>query len=288
MFGLLVGVGLGGFWLGRRQGSPADVATVMNSASGRPEESRLREDNARLLAENETLKKKPVAAEAERTSSSGAPAGIASKVSRMEQLHMLAEAQKEKTAQVRVTLTSREGKLLEGFTKLFGVTEAEKETLQRALDQGRQKIEQLTAANASVTEADGAVVVAVRAFDGGEVYDGLMDAFAQTLGPERNAAFVALQSDQLGSAFNSFGAEQRTIFLSREAPADGGEPGIALRDQRRMPTGGGTSMTMGSPVADLSKLPAQYQWLVPLVPQVAQLPVRVRPSGPPRPDTIRP
>jgi hypothetical protein len=134
MFGVLVGMGLGAFWLGRRQGPPDEAPPKVGTVSDRLEDARLREDNARLLAENEALKKKPVAPEAERVTPGGALGGVAAKVSRMEQLRVLAEVQKEKTAQVRVTFTSRDGKLLEGFTKLFALTEAEKETLQRALD----------------------------------------------------------------------------------------------------------------------------------------------------------
>lgn len=271
---LVVAAGLSGYWLGRRQIPAADPRAKSNSTVESRETGRLHDENARLRTENERLTKAVTARETPSAASPGLPVAADEHAVKMAQLRALAGAQKDKSANVNLPIVTRDGKLAPEFAKMFDLTPAENEALQRAVAQGRQQIDGLLAANATVTPTGDTIVVEVKSFTGGgDVYDTLMDAFARTLGPERNELFLALQTDQLTRAFNSFGAEDRTLTFSREATTDSAGSRLALRDLQRAPHSS-TSSSMTYP--DLSKLPDQYAWVVPLVPQVSSLPVRPR------------
>jgi hypothetical protein len=121
------------------------------------------------------------------------------------------------------------------------------------------------AANAGVSRrADGAVVISVAPLDAGSsIKEGLMEAFAQTLGPDRNEAFVALQGNglnQLSGALGGFGTQQRTITLSRTTSPDGSRQMISVRDEQRSPTGSMSSMSSAD------ALPPNLGWAQSLVP----------------------
>ena len=271
---------LGGFSLGRVwQHDDSGAKSVVASIDTTRKVEQLQVENQRLQAENTSLAKAKteLAASAKESPSSAA--------STLQQLGILAAAQKEKTITVRLPVVGRDGNLAAGFAKLFGLSDAEQQTLQGALNHARQQIDQLSASTTTAKRDGNTLVVAVSPFDGGsDVYDGLMEAFAQTLGTERNAAFVTLQGDQLSGAFNAFGAEQRTMTVSLEAGLDGA-PKIAVRDQRKAPN---SSMVNVSQVATAAELAQRYPALAPYVDQVSSLPVQSRPTGPPRPDIIRP
>ncbi len=277
---LVVVAALSGFWLGRGGRNNDDSASVFVTPSATVREvAQLQIENQRLRVENALLSKTEVdALRSAKNRPSPQPTAL-------QQLSMLAEAQKAKTVAVRMTIVGRDGNLTDGFTKLFGLSEAEKQTLKGALDHARQRIDQLSASTTTAKQEGNALVVAISPFDGGsDVYDGLMEAFERTLGPERNAAFIALQTDQLSGTFSAFGAEQRILTLSREAIGDA-DPKIAVRDQRKTTNG---NMVSVNQVPNTEELVQRYPSLAPYVDRVSGLPVQTRPVGPPRPDTIRP
>ncbi len=287
-FGLVALAGVAGYEVGRRQAG--DVEPSANSptadAGATPgETARLREEVARLRSENERRAKTPATPGEPAAAVRALPAAADEHAARMAKLRALAEAQKDKTASINLPIVTRDGKLAPGFAQMFDLTPTETEALQNAVAQGRQQIDGLMAANATVTPSGDTVVVEVKPFaGGGDVYDSLMDAFARTLGPERNELFLALQTDQLTRAFNSFGGEERTLTFSREPGIGGSEPRLVLNDRQKAPRSTSTS-TMTYP--DLAKLPEQYAWVVPLVPQVSTLPARPRPA-PNGPNAFRP
>jgi hypothetical protein len=184
---------------------------------------------------------------------------------------MLAELKDQGLANIAVQVINKgNGKLQARFVELFNVTPAEKTALDQAVEQARQQTGQLLAAHASVSRrADGAVVISVAPTDDGNaIQESLMNAFAQTLGPERNAAFVALQGDgaiRLGGALGEFGTQPRTVTLSRATSPDGAKPTITLLDEQQASNGGGTASTTSVP--DAASIPANLRWAVPLLPQ---------------------
>jgi hypothetical protein len=197
----------------------------------------------------------------------GAPKALTA----IEKLNALAEAQKLKTVAIRMTVIDRGGALNDGFTKLFAMTPAEKESLNRAVSDARAEIERLSKASTVVKRDGDSLVISTNPFDGGsDVYDHLMDSFAQTLGPERNAAFLALNPEQLGTELSAFGGEKRTITLSREL-TENGEPRIAVRDERKTPHGSSSS-NMQVPNTDM--LLKRNPTVAPYLDELETLPVR--------------
>jgi len=131
------------------------------------------------------------------------------------------------TLQVR-PLEGNDKKLVGDFVDLFGLTPAEQENLQRAVDRARDQVAELERSHATVS-ADGTgnkVVIAISPFtdSGGPISSELMQSFAEILGPERNSAFNALgASDQIERELGNFGAAQRTITISYD-PSDAASP----------------------------------------------------------------
>jgi hypothetical protein len=269
IFLVIMAVGVGAYWLGHERGLADALVQKMEPVDDSHEVSRLRDENARLVAENNRLAAEHAAPEP--AAAAPAVANAPAEAGTMERLHTLAELQQKKLATVVVQMVNpRTGKLQDSFAELFNLTPAEKDTLQQALDQARQQTEQLMAANASLSRsADGAVVISVAPLDAGSsIKEGLMDAFAQTLGPDRNEAFVALQSNgpnQLSNALGGFGTQQRTITLSRTTSPDGSRQMISVRDEQRSPAGPG-SMTSMSSIPSTGALPPNLSWAQSLLP----------------------
>jgi hypothetical protein len=165
--------------------------------------------------------------------------------------------------------------------QLFQVTPAEREQLQRALDDAEAQTTKLAMANATVKVEADALVATIPPFEGGaDIYDGVMDAFARSLGPERNQAFVTLQASQLSNALSGFGAERRTVTITRESRPNG-ESQLSIRDERKG-TNSNSSSGSGMPLADIGRLWEQFPWLESHAETIKGLPAR---GGPQRPAT---
>jgi hypothetical protein len=107
---------------------------------------------------------------------------------------------------------------------VFGLQPGELENLQHAVDDARGRLAALTRENTSITRApNGDVLVAIQPFPntGGAVYDAMLKTFADTLGPERYTAFLALGAEQTEKKLGRFGTAAQTITLAREAGDDG-------------------------------------------------------------------
>jgi hypothetical protein len=268
-FGLIAVAGASGYWFGR-QSSPVGEVTVKPGAVDEP--NQWRDEVARLKTENERLTK--TVSEAIATSSEQRAVSLA----RLRALQDAKLARRFNPSALPFPLTDRTGKLSPMFEAMFDLSPAEAAALDGALADGRQKLDRLLAANATVTQTEGSVVVAVKPFaEGVEIYDALMDSFAQTLGPERNALFVELQADQLSQAFNSFGAEMRTVNLSRGKVSDG-EFMIHLNETRK---GKNSSGSRSTSYRDAASFEEEQAWLIPLVPPLADLPVNSGTTQPP-------
>jgi hypothetical protein len=187
---------------------------------------------------------------------------------------LLLELQRQKRASIRLPVVTGNGVLSPGFIHLFNLTPSEADKLQQRLDDTGRAIDQLAAANASVDGTKDSVIVTVKPFyEGIEMYDKLLASFAEVLGDERNAAFLALHNNEIGRAFNGFGAEQRTITITRDAKD---ESSYWLKDNRKSESG--TTMTVAE-FSDTSKFPVRYNWLLPVIPPLEKLPARGRPDS---------
>jgi hypothetical protein len=169
-----------------------------------------------------------------------------------------------------------DGKITKTFERLFELTPAEKTVLQGAIDSGRRRLDELARVHTKAMLTEDTVVVTTTPFEGGaEVYDALLDTFERTLGPERSAMFVKLSADQLGQAFQQFGAEQRTLTVTRENIPAFAQPVICVLDQHVLP-GGGTATGSGR-FQDFKKLTEWAPALAPFEVQVSGLPVKPTP-----------
>jgi hypothetical protein len=272
--GLVLAAG-GGYWFGRaRPVAPAPAAAPAPVA----DVARLRTENERLLAENARLGR----AQKESAVPTNATAGATRSDARVEALKVLAEMQRTKAGMIRVTLLERNTKLSDGFAQLFEVTPAERESLQQTLDDARAQTTKLAMTNATLKVEGDALVATIPPFEGGaDIYDTVMDAFARTLGPARNQAFVALQADQLSSALSGFGAERRTVTIHRENRPNG-DAVLSIHDQRKGPSGSGSTGT-SMPMLNMNRVLEQYPWLEPHVDTIKALPPRTPPVKIPPP-----
>jgi hypothetical protein len=148
-------------------------------------------------------------------------------------LRTLVDLQKRKLLDSHMTFVNPAGRLSESFVELFGPTEQEQATLQQTLDRAREQLTNLQIANATVSRNDkGEYIISVKPFaEGSAVYDQLLDAFSQTLGPDRNAAFLALGANQLEQTLGHFGAEAKTITIGRNTSPNGPDNQYQVTDR---------------------------------------------------------
>lgn len=137
----------------------------------------------------------------------------------------LADFKRRGLAQVGLSILDSDGELSSGFVELFGLSPVEQAELRRAVNEARNACDALTAANATLTrKEDGSVEVSVAPFpeQGAGLYDQLFRSFEQTLGPERHAALSVLAGSQVEEAFELFGAQARSVAVSKAVREDGG------------------------------------------------------------------
>lgn len=166
-------------------------------------------------------------------------------------LQMLAELQKRGLVRPGMTFVNPNGKLNSAFVELFALEPSEQAALQQSVDGARERLFEFERANATVARNDkGDLVISVSPFaaEGGVVYDALMKSFADTLGPERNAAYVALGASQVERALGQLGAAQRTVTFSLDPAVEGGAKARVLvkMDYKSSNGSGGSSSTFSS------------------------------------------
>lgn len=197
----------------------------------------------------------------------------------LEQLKLLVHLRDQN--QIGVTLSPiLNNKVFDGFSQLFDLTEAEAETLNNAVQEIRNQLEQLSTAGRSVSFENNAIVVKIDAVGEGQaIHDRLMKVFESTLGPER---FTALQSllkgttpDTIEQAFQGFGAATRTVTI-RHVPPERSSGGMSFRVDD-MTRGGGRTTFFTDPAV----LPENLLWLTFLAPQISELQPPAQPTAPP-------
>jgi hypothetical protein len=242
----LLGAGvvfIGGMLVGRYWLAPAPVEPTPNTveASQRALQE-LRGANARLSAELQQLR----AAPARTVASAGAgPGAIAVAPVRAtgSEWQTLAALKKKKLADSHVAVLAASGEIDSAFAALFELKPAERDVLQRTVTQSKEELAELERQHATVSrDPDGKVTIVVPAFaaEGGNVYDEMMGAFRQTLGPDRYAAFVTLGAEQLEKALANFGAQERTITFSYDPKQ---KTPYTTRDEFRMGQGSNSVRT---------------------------------------------
>lgn len=231
----LVGLGLGVYVGVEYRASPSGPAVPPEQSATLAEVVALREEVERL---RKALEGQQVANAAVTTGDGTAAPGKSSPAA----WSLLADLQQRKLATPRITFVTESGKLTDAFANLFALDAAERAALQRVLDQASDQLADLQRRNATVARGDdGSVSITIKSFavEGGAVYDQLMKGFAQTLGADRNAAFVKLGSEQVERALGRFGAPDYVYtFKSRPTP-DGRS--FEVSEKHKLPQENGTS-----------------------------------------------
>jgi RNA polymerase sigma factor (sigma-70 family) len=193
--------------------------------------------------------------------------GAASKVDPSVRLKILEELQERKILNSNMVFVDPVGKLSPAFVELFSLSPDEQASLQKSIDEARKQMGDLMMANATVTSTgSNNVTISIKPLDAGPaVGDGVMSAFAATLGPARNAAFVALGSTQMEEALGNFGAEQETISITDNGAGGPGQPpGYTVLDSRVLPNH--MQLSNASTYPNLSDVTARWP-IAPLVPK---------------------
>ncbi len=267
VLGAIAAVGLGAY-LGTTYG-PARVGTTAAVRPAGPEAAlmALREENRGLKAELARQRTAPsLAAEGSVAIPVTPEAGPARQ---LDSLRVLAELQKKKWVEARMTFVDRSGKITDSFASLFGLTTAEQEALQGTVVRAREQLAELERANATMSpRPDGTIEIKVKAFpvEGGVVYDELMARFAATLGAERDEAYRSLGAEQVETVLGRFGAAERTVTVSRKLPGEGVKQTdklIVVSEQTR--TKGSSSSSSGD-YKDLDEVATRIGTLVRLIP----------------------
>ncbi len=268
-----------GYFVGKQQDAAPTAGSGM--APDRSHElARLQKENAWLLAENTRLaatrpaQETPPARKASAPKSPG-PVATAARGAAMP-LATFAQQERSTLPGLKTQLVTPAGKLSPSFARLFGLTTAEANTLQQTLDHARGAADVLAVANSTVQQEGDTLVVRVRAFEGGaDIYDQVMDRFAQVLGSERNAIFMELATDQLAAGLHGFGAETRTITFGRARSTKSPEVVTWLHDESHGRSGPkrihSVTTTNNLTPANRAK---QYGWLGSLLDPVNTLPPR--------------
>jgi len=183
-------------------------------------------------------------------------------------LRALGDLQKRNLANVNFPLIDWDGKLTQQFRELFGLTEAEAQSLQETVAQVRAELDRRRNQNTTVKATGDAVEMKTVAFAGADLYDRLEDQLSATLGSERYALFMSLQENQLQWPFGQFGAQDRTVSVTRMPQSDGTSL-FSAREDTRGAAGSSNGSATYRTVAEVVK---HYPTLAPYAEQIAQLP----------------
>ncbi len=214
---LVVGIGVG---IGLQQRVEARLAELSGVTTDQARAlADLRRETAALEDANRRLVAEPLP-EAKVAALPGAAADAT-----LARLRLLADLKRRKVTTVDPAFIDvRTGSLDPNFIELFGLSSGEAEQLLGVWRDARRQLSELAAAQATIRQSvSGEVTIEANGFEGGgPVYDRVMDALGRTLGAERQAAFRTLLEVALFRSLYHFGAELRTLTVTR-APdrADG-------------------------------------------------------------------
>jgi hypothetical protein len=241
--GVCAAVGIGVYF-----GASTHSQSAASSASARTQSATPEAALAASHAENERLKAELARLRSSATaemSASATPAAAAQQArlaAALARLRVLMELRQNQLAKPEMAeLVASGAKLTPAFADLFALTNDEQETLQRSIDEARERLAALERENATVSrDATGKVMVAVKPFPaaGGAIYDATFKTFADTLGSERFGAFAALGAEQIERALGRFGLPERRIIFSRNPVPNGNTRYTMSEDYRLMKENG--------------------------------------------------
>lgn len=264
-------VGWAAFRFAQRPGLGAVSAARIELAGNREKTSALEEENRRLSVTNEELRAK-LMARAQSMASAQAQATAAK--AEPPPWELMRSIRRDKSATVHLTpFDVNTGKLSEGIAEIFALTEQERDSLERAVDDAHRELALLMVENATANTVEGKVELTVLPFgEGTDVRTRLLETFANTLGPDRLEVFNANipHGSGLDQAFGGFGVGPVAGTIIRVPTGD--SIGPQFRIGLRITTTIGSSATNVN-FPNAAALPDSMRWLNILVPDLGNLPV---------------
>ena len=188
----------------------------------------------------------------------------------LDTLRVLGDLQQRKLVRPWLTIFDQRGRIDESFASLFDLKPGEREYLQRAIDEARERLGEMERSNATVTrDGDGNIVVSVRPFpqEGGQVYDAMMQRVADLLGPERNDAFRKMGAEQVELSLGRFGSAERTYTFGYDRTERSEQPyTVQDRVMQKSPTGRVDGTTDNARFSTFENLAARFGPIVSLLP----------------------
>jgi hypothetical protein len=191
-------------------------------------------------------------------------------LTQVEKLQVLVEFQQGKMVRPSLTFFDRQGKLNDSFASLFALTPVERARLEESILEARQKLAKLEHSNSTISRDEkGSFVVAVQPFpaEGGKVYDEVMQAFSNVLGPDRNDAFRKIGAEQFEITLGRFGAAERTYTFGYDLSERPGQP-YTFQDkvEQRSPGGGLSGNTNNTRFRTYEELAARVGPIISILP----------------------
>lgn len=153
----------------------------------------------------------------------------------------------------------------EPFVKAFALKPEEVATLKAHMAQAQSKINALTVANATAAKGeDGNLIITIKPSpDGTSVYNSLLEAYRETLGPERYTYFAQLAGDQFEQSLGYFGAQGKTITLKRNPTGAGA---FTFKEDNKAVNSSSGGWGSSGPVATRQQLEERYRMFAHLIP----------------------
>ena len=234
--GIAAAIAIGAYLGAQSRSNPGELPRAVGSTATNSDFAALRRENQQLKSEVSRLQS---ARDTAKSASANAPSQSNNPSSAvMARLQVIMDLKKRQLANPEIAEMIGSGaRLTPAFVQLFALTPAEQDVLQRSIDTSREQIASLERENSTVTRTSrGDVVITLKAFPetGGVVYDNMLKTFADTLGPERHNAFLALGAEQMEKALGRFGTPQRTLTFS-QTRGSGDDVHYALHETFRLP-----------------------------------------------------
>lgn len=158
-------------------------------------------------------------------------------------------------------LNSEDGRVTDGFARLFGLTSSERSAVDAAILHSREAMDRLLVENATAREdaATNGLVIEIKAFpeSGGRVHDEFMASIRDVLGDDRYQALQKLvPSPVIEAQFGQFGASERRIEFSRAGRDAEGRTIYAWNDAHEATWGESTSGGQGTQATILRRFGA--------------------------------
>lgn len=110
------------------------------------------------------------------------------------------------------------GKLSPELAELFNLTTTEILNVQNSIEAAQKRLTETAKVNSTISRSeDGSITITTAPFleTGNVIYETLIKHITQSIGEQRSTALMQLTGDKMERSFRYFGAEERTVKVSK-------------------------------------------------------------------------